>query len=75
MRDRLLNAMATHIEKRFPFESQSYRMTRALKISLMLPSFSHIGQVESTLIQQLTAADLHQLSGVPMEICAAQQSV
>ncbi|CAI2351763.1 unnamed protein product [Caenorhabditis sp. 36 PRJEB53466] len=75
MRDRLLDALSIHIEKKFPFHTQSQRLTRALKISLMLPSFSHIGQVESTLIQQLTAADLHQLSGVPMEICAAQQSV
>ncbi|EFP06063.1 hypothetical protein CRE_30546 [Caenorhabditis remanei] len=75
MRDRLLDALSTHIERKFPFQTQSQRLTRALKISLMLPSFSHIGQVESTLIQQLTAADLHQLSGVPMEICTAQQSL
>ncbi|ULT94473.1 hypothetical protein L3Y34_003743 [Caenorhabditis briggsae] len=75
MRDRLLDALSTHIERKFPFQTQSQRLTRALKISLMLPSFSHIGQVESTLIQQLTAADLHQLSGVPMEICHAQQSL
>ncbi|EGT55958.1 hypothetical protein CAEBREN_16259 [Caenorhabditis brenneri] len=75
MRDRLLDALSTHIEKKFPFQTQSQRLTRALKISLMLPSFSHIGQVESTLIQQLTAADLHQLSGVPMEICAAQTTL
>uniref|UniRef100_A0A1I7T5C3 Nuclear receptor n=1 Tax=Caenorhabditis tropicalis TaxID=1561998 RepID=A0A1I7T5C3_9PELO len=75
MRDRLLEALSTHIEKKFPFQTESQRLTRALRISLMLPSFSHIGQVESTLIQQLTAADLHQLSGVPMEICNAQTTL
>lgn len=90
MRDRLLDALSAHIEKRYPYHTTSQRMTRALKISLMLPSFSvrkltprksnknifqHIGQVESTLITQLTAADLHQLSGVPMEICTAQTTL
>lgn len=40
MRDRLLDALSTHIEKRFPYHTQSQRLTRALKISLMLPSFS-----------------------------------
>ncbi|CAI5449342.1 unnamed protein product [Caenorhabditis angaria] len=75
MKERLLEALSTHIEKRFPHYNQTQKTTRALKISLMLPSFSHIGQVESTLIQQLTAADLHQLSGVPMEICTAQQQI
>ncbi|CAB3406414.1 unnamed protein product [Caenorhabditis bovis] len=75
VRDRLLEALSIHIECKFPHLSPLERSTRAMKLTLMLPSFSHIGQVESTLIQQLTAADLHQLSGVPMEICAAQQTL
>uniref|UniRef100_A0A1I7XAM4 NR LBD domain-containing protein n=1 Tax=Heterorhabditis bacteriophora TaxID=37862 RepID=A0A1I7XAM4_HETBA len=68
VRDRLLEALATHIERRFPTMSSSHKTMRALKATLMLPSFTHIGQVESSLIQHLSATDLYQLSGVPMEL-------
>ena len=37
--------------------------------------FQYIGQVESNLIQQLTATDMAPLSGVPLEILNAQQYV
>ncbi|PAV77988.1 hypothetical protein WR25_00883 [Diploscapter pachys] len=75
MRDRLFEALATHIERRFPHWSGVQRISRSIRLSMLISSFTYIGQVESNLIQQLTATDMAPLSGVPLEILNAQQYV
>ncbi|VDO87643.1 unnamed protein product [Heligmosomoides polygyrus] len=70
VRERLLEGLATHIEQRFIQLSSKQRSIRALKATLLLPTLTYIGQLESSVISHLTisADDLHELSGVPMEL-------
>lgn len=68
VRERLLEGLATHIEQRFIQLSSKQRSIRALKATLLLPTLTYIGQLESSVISHLSADDLHELSGVPMEL-------
>ncbi|KAK6749252.1 hypothetical protein RB195_001700 [Necator americanus] len=74
VRDRLLEGLSTHIERRFANLSPIQRSIRALKSTLLLPTLSYIGQVESSVIQHLSPTDLQQLSGVPMELVGSVRS-
>ncbi|EYB81867.1 hypothetical protein Y032_0372g146 [Ancylostoma ceylanicum] len=74
VRDRLLEGLTTHIERRFPNLSPMQRSVRTLKSTLLLPTLSYIGQVESSVIEHLSATDLQQLSGVPMELVGSVKS-
>ncbi|CAJ0569007.1 unnamed protein product, partial [Mesorhabditis spiculigera] len=67
-RDKLLEALAVHIERRYPNLSTSQKTARTLKSSLLFPSLIAVSQFEASFMQNLSALEVASLCGISGDV-------